>query len=315
MELYRTIAFQLFAAIHVVAVGGLAVTLINPKARRWFEERCVGRATAEDLAYVRAAVCLIAAACVLCEDLASCALLSEYWFTPPAILANTIGTDAFYALIGSRPALLVLHGSLILMLLLAAGGVAARFTVALSTAGYILFYGILGSFGKVSHVGLLALYALIALCFLPTGRRPGRSLSPSYYAWSVFAVYAAIVVPYLQLGLCKLIIGGPYWFEGAHLKNYMLTDDLNLWQFEIDLGLRFMNLPNVCFTIAAAFALLAELLYPLVLVVPRLRTVLPLCIVLLHIGIWLAQDALFLDAVLLPLIFLGPSRWRTWRKA
>jgi hypothetical protein len=93
------------------------------------------------------------------------------------------------------------------------------------------------------------------------------------------------------------------------MRNYMLTDDLNITQWNIDLALRAYRAPVLVFTLSGLFGLLVESLYPLVLLVPRLRLVLPLAVVAMHLGVWFGQDALFLDAVLIPLIFCLPSRW------
>src|SRR5690606_35546742 len=80
--------------------------------------------------------------------------------------------------------------------------------------------------------------------------------------------------------------------------------------WEIDLALRFHDAPTIVFTIAGTFGLLAELFYPAVLVSPRLRRFLPPAVIMVHAGVWLGQDVLFVDAFLLPLVFMVPSRWR-----
>jgi hypothetical protein len=129
------------------------------------------------------------------------------------------------------------------------------------------------------------------------------------YGWALWACFAAAAIPYLQLALSKLWDGGIFWFDGRSMRNYILIDDLNLSRWEIDLGLHFYRAPTFVFTAIGFFGLLAELLYPLVLVLPRSRLVLPAAIMAVHLGVWLWQDALFIDAILLPAMFFTPSRW------
>jgi hypothetical protein len=142
----------------------------------------------------------------------------------------------------------------------------------------------------------------------PAGAAAERSAAPAY-AWMVWACQAAAAIPYLQLSLSKWWSGGLFWFDGRSMRNYMLTDDLNLTQWNIDLALRAYRAPVLVFTLSGLFGLLVESLYPFALLVPRLRLVLPLAVAAMHLGVWFTQDALFLDALLIPLIFCLPSRW------
>jgi hypothetical protein len=134
--------------------------------------------------------------------------------------------------------------------------------------------------------------------------------APAAYNWGAYACFASVSLPYIQLALSKLASGGLFWFEGAGQRNLWVKDNLNLMRHEIDLALRFHDAPTIYFTLAALGALAVEAAYPLVLVWPRSRWVLPAVVALLHVGILVGSDVLFLDAILIPAIFYLPSRFR-----
>jgi hypothetical protein len=306
----------LFDLLHVAALAGLVALLARPAWRDAFERRCIGARTAVDLAWVRIVTCAALCLCVASIDLPSQAAMPKTWFAPPGYLA-WIGRDAFDWFITSANHLRLVQWATLALLVLAGFGVLTRATVPLALVVYVLFAGLARSFGKEFHAGYLGGYVLLVLCFLPSGdalswdaRRRGAPPPAASYGWGVWACWAAASVPYLQLGFSKLIAGGVYWFEGAALRNYMLTDDLNLTEWNIDLALRSHDAPEVLFTVAGFFALLLELTYAFVLVSPRLRLVIPAGLALLHLGVWFGQDALFPDAVLVPLIFYVPARLR-----
>jgi len=302
--------------IHAGAIAAFAVMLFLPRFRGWFERRCVGSGTALDLAFIRIVVCAVLILYVLTEELASQAQIGTQWFSPPGY-TSWLGRGWLDWLLSSPLRLNLLTGLLLGTLGLAMVGFATRVTLPLAAVLYVVFSALVRSFGKYFHEGYLAFYVLLVLCFLPCGdacsvdaaRRRGRPVPPTSYAWAVYACYAATTIPYLQLGLSKLIGGGLYWFDGRAVRNYMLLDDLNIEEWNFDLAIRFHDAPTILFTIIGLVGLLIELSYVLVLFLPRLRLVLPACVAFLHIGIWLGQDLIFVDAILIPLIFYAPRTW------
>jgi hypothetical protein len=311
---------DVFSVVHLLAIVLLGVMLFRPELRDAFARRCVGSAAAVDLAYIRIVTCAILIVYVLSEDLTGYARMGAWWIHWPGQLA-VLGRGWLKFLLASEAHTRVFTAMVLGALTLAMLGVATRVTVPLATLLYLVFAGLLRGFGKYFHEGYIGLYVMLVLSFLPTGdawsvdarwlrrKRDDQVDRKAAYGWGVYACYAAAAVPYLQLSFSKLVAGGLYWFDGRSLRNYMITDDLNLTEWQIDLALRFPHTPTMLFTVAGFFALATEFTYPLVLVVPRLRRILPLCVAMMHLGVWFGQDALFLDAILIPLIFVKPSRW------
>jgi hypothetical protein len=317
----KGIFHSLFVLIHVGAIAAFAVMLFRPKIRDGFERRCVGTATAIDLAYVRVVTCAVLIVYVLSEDLASQAGFGTDWFAPPGY-TSWLGRGWLDWFLSSSIRLHALTWLLVGALLLGMVGFATRITLPLAAVLYLVFAALLRSFGKYFHEGYLGFYVLIVLCFLPCAdawsldarRRGDRPAPIASYAWGVYACFAAASIPYLQLGLSKLIGGGLFWFDGRSMRNYMLVDDLNIQEWNFDLAIRLHEAPTAFFTIIGLVGLLIEVCYALVLVAPRLRTILPACVAMLHVGIWLGQDLIFVDAILIPLIFFTPGRWPSrWR--
>jgi hypothetical protein len=233
--------------------------------------------------------------------------------------------------LGSADRLRGLSTALASFLALGAIGCATRFVIPAATIAYFAFAAITRAWGKEFHEGYLGWYVLIALCFVPSGDAwsvDARWLRPAWrrfrggaadppgttaYSWAVWSCFAAACIPYVQLSLSKLAWGGPLWFEGWSLRNYVLVDNLNLPNEGLGLGLRAYDAPTWMWTAGGFFGLATELVYPVVLVAPRLRRPIAAAVLLLHVGIWLGQNALFLDSMLIPLIFFLPGGW-PWRR-
>lgn len=320
-------AWFVFLCVHLAGIALLLAMLIVRRWRSFFERHCLGRANAQDVGFIRIVTCATLALYVLSEALPSYALLDSSllhpmgYFEPPAPL--------FSWFLASSLRLRCIGWVTLALLVLGAVGWRPRLTLPLAAAVYLFFAALLRTPGKAFHEGYLAWYVLLVLALLPAnnalrldawlGRRKAAPTPSTLaesgaatpdHAWSVWACQAAAVVPYLQLSLSKWWAGGPFWFDGRSMRNYMLTDDLNLTQWNIDLALRWYQAPTLAFTLVGLFGLLVESFYPLVLLVPGLRVVLPAAVMLLHLGVWFGQDALFLDAILIPAIFFMPSRWR-----
>lgn len=315
-----TLLFRhLYSLIHIAGVAALVTLLLVPRLRHGFERRCIGPASARDLGFVRIVVCAVLLVYTLTEPLPTQARLGPAFFAPVGYTAS-LGQSAFDWFHSSSARLWALWLATLGALALGAFGVLTRLVLPVAVLLCLWVSALAHSLGKDFHEGYLGLYVLTVLAVLPAGdawsfdawwrRRRGRAAPEAAYPWMLWACYAAASIPYLQLAFSKLQYGGLFWFDGRSMRNFMLTDDLNLRKWELDLALRFYQAPTGVFTALGFFGLLAELLYPLVLMVPRLRLILPAAIMLVHLGVWLGQDALFIDAMLLPTIFFGPRSWQ-----
>jgi hypothetical protein len=313
----------LFVIFHFAVLAGLVVMLVRPAWRAWFTQRCLGTATAIDLAYIRIVTCGILLIYVLTEDLGSQAPFGPKWWSWPGYL-EPLGHGWLRYFVTSKAHLDGLTYALILAIVLAMAGVLVRVTLPITAVLYLMYGGLLRGFGKYFHEGYLGLYVLIALCFVACGdawsvdawwrkRRCKPAAAAAFpdtaYSWMAWACTAACVVPYVQLGFSKFAHGGLFWFDGRSLRNYMITDELNLRGLPFDLALHMIDAPTLMFTVMGFVGLIAEFTYVSVLFVPRMRRYLPPIIGLLHLGVLGWQNALFIDAILLPLIFVRPSRW------
>ena len=294
-----------------------------------FAERFVPTATPGALGGVRALVASVLLASALWEQLPSSALLPREMIHGPGpalslLYALPIGFERFVA---SPLALGAFQAITVALLACAALGLRTRLSVPLAAAAYLVLGGILRQYAWFYHTGLIPLYLLIALSFTPCGdgfsldcwqraRRgepgPDAGKATLNYGWARFFVWAALALPYVEAGLSKLRRGGLAWPHAQNLKSLLLIDTLNPMQFDWGITLRLVHAPDALFWAIGLTTLAGEIGYGLVLFSRRARCVLPAITVGMHLGIWLLQNVLFFDLILLQAIFLD---WRALRVA
>ena len=128
-------------------------------------------------------------------------------------------------------------------------------------------------------------------------------------------------LPYVAAGCSKLRNGGINWWNGTTMRRALLTDTLNPMQFGWTFSLDLAYLPDWVFTVLGLTAVFGEALYGLVLIYPWARLVFPIVMGLMHLGIIFLQNILFMDLILLQLIFFDFTavrkrigRWLTARR-
>ncbi len=208
---------------------------------------------------------------------------------------------------------------------LVAGGVAHRVTgpmFGLATLGLLAYRSCFGQILWFEH--LIALHALV-VGFSPAADawRAGRwTTGPSEpstrYGQPLRLGALLTLATYWLAGLAKLRIGGSEWFAGETLANHIGFSARRLEVF----GERGPLLAGEAvalgpwLAIAAAGAVLLELLAPVAMFGGRWRTAWIVGIVLMHAGIALTMSVVFpyhLTAIgLVPLVEAAPSRWRWW---
>lgn len=299
-----------------VLVACLLVAVSSPK----FYRRFVGPATPEALGAVRILVCSVALINALWEDLASSAMLPSEMRAPMGILQLLYRLPIhFDELVSTASGLRALQWVTITLLTAALAGLWTRWTVPLAALAWMIMGGICRQYDHFYHTGLLPTYLLAVLSCTPCGdglsldrlRRQARGLSVAaanvarpIYGWSRYACWATLAMAYLLAALSKLRGGGVYWWNAASMRAFIFNDALDPRSFHSLLCLHLTRAPDFVFAILGLASLGVELSFVLVLFSATARRLLPLIVVLMHLGILFLQDILFFDFIVLQLMFL-----------
>lgn len=252
----------------------------------------------------------------LWEDLPSLALLPAEINRPMGALSLMMHLlpASFVELFRNHTFLNVLQrmaqGSLVFSLL----GWKTRYAIPVSTFLVFVMQGLLRQYSHFYHTNLATLYLAAILCFLRCAdsysldslfeKRPQVQSAfnyrvGTYCCWSVFSAI------YMAAGLSKLRFAN-YWIAPSTLKSIILFDSLNPMHFSFTYSLQLVNIPDIFFTALACGTCFIELFYPLVIVSRRARIFFPLSALVMHIVIFVLQNVLFIDLILLQFIFFRP---------
>ncbi len=290
------------------------------KSKPWSLEHLAGTASAEDLGWVRSVVCVISLIYVCSEDTTSLAWMPAELRSPQSgamgfLYALPLGLENLArSLIG----LWLFKAGTCVSLLCAALGFKSRWTLPISTLGVFVLGGIHREYTHFFHTGLIPLYLLMVLNVLPCadgfsldGRldarkdRGGQSQTPSYlYGYARYAVWAVIALSYFSSGMSKLRAGGFDWWNAGNLKSYIFADSLTLIEYDFNLPLRLVNLPDWVYGIFGIAGFYGELSVILILFSRSMRFIMPGFLFVLHLGIFLMQEFVFWDALMLPFVFM-----------
>ncbi len=296
---------------------GLALTAFAAVTTPWFYQRFVRGPGPRELATVRIVVASILLVNTLWEDLASTSLLPRGFIHPMGVVGFLYHLPGFGWLAGNGPALRVFQLVVTLLLAMAALGYRARLSVPLAAITAVVMGGLLRQYCHFFHAMLVPLLLLCVLSFSPcadalswdahVGRtRSADSYAP--YAWFRFAAFALIALSYSAAGTSKLQNGGLMWWSGNNLKSYVLADALANRHFQSGLGLKLANVPAVYFAPLGLLSVLGETSFVAVLVSTWARRVIPAVMLGMHVGIFLLQNILFPDMmVILVALFVVPS--------
>ena len=123
------------------------------------------------------------------------------------------------------------------------------------------------------------------------------------YGWSRYACWAMIAWPYVANGLSKLQDGGLFWWNPINLRTNLYMDTLKPREYDWALSLHLTHAPDILFSLMGLFTLFSETFFGLVLFSRVARRIFPVAAIMMHIGIFLLQKILFLDLILLQLVF------------
>ena len=302
-----------------------------------FFDRAVQTSTPGTLGLMRSWTCGILLVMTLWEDLASTTLLPRSMVRPKGILYLLHAVPGFEQFMANTWALSTFEHLTAFLLFLGVIGLGTRLVVPAGALCYLVMAGILREYAWFYHTGLLPIYVLAVLSFTPCGHGwsvdrlikisrnrpvpPGDLATPTY-GWSRYAVWTVIAVPYVAAGLSKLYYGGGLaWVGAENMKWILLRTSLAMMEFDFGISERLVAQPDLLFVMLGCVGLLTELSFGLVLVSSWARLVLPGTMILVHLGILLLQNILFVDLILLLVVFydLRPvtqagGRWITRKR-
>ncbi len=287
-----------------------------------FAKRFVGEATADELGLIRIVCCVdLLITALWLEDVPTTPLLPDSIRDPMGMMQYLNTIPWFQAFSNSQAWLQgfeILTGSCLLLGML---GLWTRFTIPLSALTFCLLGGITRQYFYLYHQGLIVVYLLAALSFMPCAdglsvdrwlaKKQGKPVvdterPTSVYGWSRYTCWVIFVMSYLASGGSKLAVVGLSWLDPTNLRGMMYSCTLQRCNnYEWDVALRVgPHLPDFVFTLFGVAGTFAELAFVLVLFFPLARRIMPLFMVSLHLGIWTLQTILFIDFIVLQLMFL-----------
>jgi hypothetical protein len=309
--------------IALAVSGGLLLmaALIRIFRATDFSSPRIVHGTPKQLAWIRILVCLIAFILTVIEDFPAIARVPAE-FRRHDRFFHLLDSLPGYATLVSNPFLLaVLQWATALMLLLALVGFRTRATLLLGSLGFFLLQAILRHHTYYFHTGLLPLYLLLLLSWTPCAivwsidgwlKRAKCEANPQSVGFAVYACYAIIALVYLFCGLSKLRDSGLGWFSGDNIEHKLVQDALRPifldYKWKASLWLVQHETPPLVYTIIGIFGVATELGFVTVLFSRRARVVMPAMAFVVHAGILFLQHILFLDFLLLQLIFLNADR-------
>ena len=314
---YLQVWDRVTTACLVSSLGFLLIVLVISSPA--FIRRIVGEATPGSLGAIRMWTCAILLLTTLLEDLGSIAWLPAELRHPRGMLGYLYTLPiGFEALVTSEMSLRAFQLLTELLLFLGLVGWRTRVVLPLGALCHFLLLGILIDYSFFWHQNLVPLYVMMVLCFTPCGdgwsvdrlRKiyqgqtvPDAERASPVYGWSRYACWVMIALPYVANGLSKLQDGGFFWWNATNMRTNLYSDTLNPREFDWALSLHLAHAPDIFFSLMGLFALFSETFFGLVLFSRIARRIFPVVAIMMHIGIFLLQRILFIDLILLQLVF------------
>jgi len=108
---------------------------------------------------------------------------------------------------------------------------------------------------------------------------------------------------YSAAGLSKLRTSGLEWMSASNIKGHLLEQTLYPKAGNFTVSLHLVSAPDIVFVLLAVAAICGEVFFAAVLFSRLARQILPATIILMHVGIIVLQNIVFLDFMLILLIF------------
>jgi len=287
-----------------------------------FFRRFVGGATPNSLATIRIITCTILLIMIILgiEDISSAALLPTEMRTPMGIMQFFYAIPGWESFISSPTSLQAFEWLTALILFLGIIGWQTRIVIPLGAVCYLVLSGILHHYTRFYHQNLIPIYLIATLSLTPCGDGfsvdrfwkiyrgrtvPAADKSSPIYGWSRYACWTVIALSYFVAGLSKLRNGGLFWWEPINMRYHIYSSALASRPFDWNpvVHLHLIHAPDILFALVGIVGCYGELAYGLVLFLKKARRIVPPLIGMMHVGIFIFQKVLFLDLIILPLVF------------
>ena len=177
---------------------------------------------------------------------------------------------------------------------------APRLAVALCTLCFLSCISVLQEFSAYQSDGMLLEAGFISVFFAPRGIRPGLGVADPPIGLARFLLLWEWFRIYFESGVVKLLSGDVHWRTLTALDHYFETSPLPSW-----IGWYVQQVPPVMLHAATAMILVAELVLPWMMFLPRRWRMICFAIVTpFQIGIILTANYAFLNYLVLLLGFL-----------
>lgn len=183
----------------------------------------------------------------------------------------------------------------------------------------VVYFGIAKGFGgHVNHREMVLLYVTALMVFLPcfdalTLSRPESTSRPQdVYSASMVAVCLVIALNYMFIGLARLSIGAPSVFDPDLIRAWLLDRSVrpNPIGFEFGRHLLEFGWSGLLLPLFLPVSTVVEIAAPAMLWAGRvLRLLLVGALISLHIAIFFLMNIVFIENVLLLLLFTEYGPW------
>ena len=302
-------------SLGVLGLSLIALVISSPTFFRKF----VGEATPGSLGAIRMWTCAVLLLMTSLEDLPSIAWLPAEMRSGHGMLAYLyrlpIGFEGF---VKSEASLAVFQLVTEVLLFFGVIGCFTRVVIPLAAFCHFVLLGILIDYSFFWHQNLVLLCVILVLSFTPCGdgwsvdrlwkTYQGQGVAdadrPSaVYGWARYACWAMIAWPYVANGLSKLQDGGLFWWNPINLRTNLYMDTLKPREYDWVFSLYLTHAPDILFSIMGLYTLFIETFFGMVLFSRVVRRIYPIAAIMMHVGIFLLQKILFLDLILLQLVF------------
>ena len=123
------------------------------------------------------------------------------------------------------------------------------------------------------------------------------------YGWARYTCWVAIAVSYWETGLCKLRDGGLSWWDPEGLRATFYEDSLMPREYDWTWSLLLTQAHDPLVGVMGVFVIAFESLWITVLFSSTARKIWPVLTVMFHTGVFIFQKILFLDLILMQLLF------------